>query len=139
MTLDQLSVEGMNGDTVGYLTKRTRSATKTDTALIDTPQSITIVTREQVLDQNFQNLTEQLRYVPGVVPAQGENNRDQLIIRGQSTSADFYVNGVRDDVQYYRDLYNIQRIEVLKGPDSLVFGRGGGGGVINRVLKEADG
>lgn len=138
VTLDQLSVEGA-GDTVGYMTKRTRSATKTDTALIDTPQSITIVTREQVLDQNVQNLTEQLRYVPGLIPAQGENNRDQLIIRGQSTSADFYVNGVRDDVQYYRDLYNIQRIEVLKGPDSLIFGRGGGGGVINRVLKEADG
>ena len=139
VTLDQLSVEGLNGDTVGYLTKRTRSATKTDTALIDTPQSITIVTREQVLDQNYQNLTEQLRFVPGVIPAQGESNRDQLIIRGQNTSADFYVNGVRDDVQYFRDLYNIQRIEVLKGPDSLIFGRGGGGGIVNRVLKEADG
>ena len=139
VTLDQLSVEGLNGNTVGYITKRTRSATKTDTALIDTPQSITIVTREQVLDQNFQNLTEQLRFVPGVIPAQGESNRDQLIIRGQNTSADFYVNGVRDDVQYFRDLYNIQRIEVLKGPDSLIFGRGGGGGIVNRVLKEADG
>ena len=139
VTLDQLSVEGLTGNTVGYVTKRTRSATKTDTALIDTPQSITVVTREQVLDQNFQNLTEQLRFVPGVIPAQGEGNRDQLIIRGQNTSADFYVNGIRDDVQYFRDLYNIQRIEVLKGPDSLIFGRGGGGGVVNRVLKEADG
>src|SRR5262249_40025800 len=53
------------------------------------------------------------------------------------TSADFYVNGVRDDVQYYRDLYNLERIEVLKGPNAMIFGRGGGGGVLNRVTKEA--
>ncbi|NEU13129.1 TonB-dependent siderophore receptor [Methylobacterium sp. BTF04] len=139
VTLDQLSVEGLNGNTVGYLTRATRSATKTDTPLIDTPQSITIIGRQQIRDQNFQNLTEQLRYVPGVIPAQGENNRDEVVIRGQKSNADFFVNGVRDDVQYYRDLYNIERIEVLKGPDSLIFGRGGGGGVINRVLKEADG
>ncbi|WP_164153229.1 TonB-dependent receptor plug domain-containing protein, partial [Stenotrophomonas maltophilia] len=86
----------------GYLTKQTRSATKTNTPLLDTPQSVTVVTREQFTDQNFQNLTDQLRYVPGCIPAQGEGNRDQAIIRGQSTSADFFVNGVRDDVQYYR-------------------------------------
>ena len=59
------------------------------------------------------------------------------IIRGNSTSADFFVNGVRDDVQYYRDLYNLERVEALKGPNAMVFGRGGGGGVINRVVKEA--
>ncbi|KQP96029.1 TonB-dependent siderophore receptor [Methylobacterium sp. Leaf117] len=139
VTLDQLSIEGVRGNTVGYLTRATRSATKTDTPLLDTPQSITVVSRQQIRDQNVQNLTEQLRYVPGVIPAQGENNRDEVIIRGQKTNADFFVNGVRDDVQYFRDLYNIERIEVLKGPDSLIFGRGGGGGVINRVLKEADG
>lgn len=139
VTLDQLSIEGVRGNTVGYVTRATRSATKTDTPLLDTPQSITVVSRQQIRDQNVQNLTEQLRYVPGVIPAQGENNRDEVIIRGQKTNADFFVNGVRDDVQYFRDLYNIERIEVLKGPDSLIFGRGGGGGVINRVLKEADG
>ncbi|KQU28917.1 TonB-dependent receptor [Methylobacterium sp. Leaf94] len=139
VTLDQLSVEGLPGNTVGYVTRATRSATKTDTPLLDTPQSITVVSRQQIRDQNVQNLTEQLRYVPGVIPAQGENNRDEVVIRGQKTNADFFVNGVRDDVQYFRDLYNIERIEVLKGPDSLIFGRGGGGGVINRVLKEADG
>lgn len=139
VTLDQLSVEGLRGNSMGYLTRATRSATKTDTPLLDTPQSVTIVSQEQVRDQNFQNLTDQLRYVPGVIPAQGESNRDEVVIRGQKTNADFFVNGVRDDVQYFRDLYNIERIEVLKGPDSLIFGRGGGGGVINRVLKEADG
>jgi catecholate siderophore receptor len=146
VALDQISVESgagrgepQGGVTVGYLTKQTRSATKTATPVLDIPQSITSVPREQFLDQNYQNLTEQLRFVPGLIPAQGEGNRDQVVIRGQSSSADFYINGIRDDVQYFRDLYNIQRIEVLKGPDSLIFGRGGGGGVVNRVQKEADG
>ena len=78
-----------------------------------------------------------MRYVPGVSVHQGENNRDQVIIRGNSSSADFFVDGVRDDVQYYRDLYNLSRVEVLKGPNALIFGRGGAGGVVNRVEKEA--
>ncbi|CAO4143639.1 TonB-dependent siderophore receptor [Methylorubrum thiocyanatum] len=149
VALDELAVEGLGrgvprlepqgGVTVGYLGKATRSATKTPTPLLDTPQSVSIVTREQILDQGFQSIGEATRYVPGVIQAQGEGNRDELIIRGQRSNADFFVNGVRDDVQYYRDLYNTQRIEVLKGPNAMIFGRGGGGGVINRVLKEADG
>ena len=48
-----------------------------------------------------------------------------------------FVDGVRDDVQYYRDLYNLDRVEALKGPNAMMFGRGGGGGVVNRVTKEA--
>ncbi|AMB45149.1 TonB-dependent siderophore receptor [Methylobacterium sp. AMS5] len=149
VALDELAVEGLGrgalrlepqgGVTVGYLGKATRSATKTPTPLLDTPQSVSIITREQILDQGFQSIGEATRYVPGVIQAQGEGNRDELIIRGQRSNADFFVNGIRDDVQYYRDLYNIQRIEVLKGPNAMIFGRGGGGGVINRVLKEADG
>ncbi len=78
-----------------------------------------------------------MRYVPGIGVHQGENNRDQVIIRGNSSSADFFVDGVRDDVQYYRDLYNVDRVEALKGPNAMIFGRGGGGGVVNRVFKEA--
>src|SRR5213076_225042 len=54
---------------------------------------------------------------------------------GNSTSADFFLNGVRDDVQYYRDFYNVDRVEILKGPNAMIFGRGGGGGVVNRVIK----
>src|SRR4029453_2021274 len=69
---------------------------------------------------------------------QGENNRDQVVIRGNSSSADFFLDGVRDDVQYYRDLYNLDRVEALKGPNAMIFGRGGGGGVINRVTKKAE-
>jgi catecholate siderophore receptor len=77
-----------------------------------------------------------VRYVPGITYHQGENNRDQVVIRGNSSSADFFVDGVRDDVQYYRDLYNLDRFEALKGPNAMIFGRGGGGGVINRVIKQ---
>ena len=61
------------------------------------------------------------------------------MIRGVDSSANFFVNGFRDDVQYFRDLYNAQSIEVLKGPSALTFGRGAGGGLVNRTLKEADG
>ncbi|MGB9178972.1 MAG: TonB-dependent siderophore receptor [Pyrinomonadaceae bacterium] len=124
-------------DVSGYQTEVISSATKTPTLLRDTPQSITVVTKEQIRDQSLQSITDVVNYIPGITAHQGENNRDQLIIRGNSTSADFYLNGVRDDVQYYRDLYNVEQVEALKGPNAMIFGRGGGGGVINRVTKEA--
>jgi catecholate siderophore receptor len=113
------------------------SGTKTLTPLRDVPQSITVVTREQIKDQQMLSISDVVRYVPGITAHQGENNRDQIIFRGNSSSADFFLNGVRDDVQYYRDLYNLDRVEVLRGPNAMIFGRGGGGGVINRVTKEA--
>ena len=113
------------------------SATKTLTPLRDVPQSITVVTKKLIKDQLMTSIGDVVRYVPGIAVHQGENNRDQVIIRGNSSSADFFVNGVRDDVQYYRDLYNLERVEALKGPNAMIFGRGGGGGVINRVTKEA--
>lgn len=124
---------------VGYYTGQTSTATKTDTPILNTPQSITVLTKEFIRDSAFTSIGEAVRYVPGVIPHQGEGNRDDVVIRGQRSNADFFVNGIRDDVQYYRDFYNIQRLEVLKGPDAMIFGRGGGGGIINRVTKEADG
>jgi catecholate siderophore receptor len=125
--------------TIGYIETRTATATKTETPLIDIPQSISVLTKEFIQDQGFQSMGESLRYVPGVIPHQGEGNRDDVVIRGQRSNADFFVNGIRDDVQYFRDFYNLQTIEVLKGPNAMIFGRGGGGGIINRILKEADG
>ncbi|HEY6802539.1 MAG TPA: TonB-dependent siderophore receptor [Pyrinomonadaceae bacterium] len=121
-----------------YETQSVASATKTLTPLRDVPQSVTVVTKEQIADQQMQSIADVVRYTPGLAVHQGENNRDQVIIRGQSTSADFFLNGVRDDVQYYRDIYNVERLETLKGPNAMIFGRGGGGGVINRVTKEAN-
>ncbi len=125
--------------TVGIYANSTSVATKTNTPLINIPQSVTVVTKDFIRDQNFQSLTDVTRYVPGVAVHQGEGNRDELVIRGVDSSANFFVNGFRDDVQYFRDLYNTQSIEVLKGPSALIFGRGAGGGLVNRTLKEADG
>src|SRR6185369_1537011 len=125
------------GDVDGYKTGSTRSATRTETPLIDVPQSISVVTQDMIKDQGILSIGDAIRYVPGITLHQGENNRDQVIIRGNSSSADFFIDGARDDVQYYRDLYNLDRVEALKGPSAMVFGRGGGGGVINRVTKEA--
>jgi catecholate siderophore receptor len=113
----------------------TAAGVKAPTPLIDVPQSVTVLSREQLDDQGVTQLGDALRYVPGVVLAQGEGNRDQIVLRGQNTTADFFLNGLRDDTQYYRSLYNIDHIEVLRGANALLFGRGGGGGVINRVRK----
>jgi catecholate siderophore receptor len=113
------------------------SATRTDTPLRDVPQSITVVTQEMIKDQTMQGIGDVVRYVPGVNTSQGEGNRDTVIFRGSSSTGDFYVDGLRDDVQYFRDLYNVDRVEVLKGSNGMIFGRGGAGGVINRVIKEA--
>jgi len=124
-------------DMGGYEAMPITSATRTLTPLRDTPQSVTVVSREVIRDQSMQSIGDVVRYVPGITAIQGENNRDQVVIRGNSSSADFFLDGVRDDVQYYRDLYNVERLEALKGPNAMVFGRGGGGGVINRVTKQA--
>jgi catecholate siderophore receptor len=122
----------------GYNAKRSRSATRSDTALKDTPQSITVVTQDVMKDQSIQSVAEAIRYVPGVTASQGEGNRDAVNFRGAGvTTGDFYVDGVRDDAQIYRDLYNTDRIEILRGSNAMIFGRGGSGGVINRVSKEA--
>jgi catecholate siderophore receptor len=124
-------------DVGGYQTDAIGSATKTVTPLRDIPQSITVVTNEQIKDQMLMSISDVVRYMPGITAHQGENNRDDVVIRGNRSSADFFLNGIRDDVQYYRDLYNLDRVETMKGPNAMIFGRGGGGGVINRVTKEA--
>ena len=124
---------------VGIYANNTSVATKTNTPLVNIPQSLSVLTKDFVRDQGFTNLTDVTRYVPGVAVHQGEGNRDELVIRGVDSSANFFVNGFRDDVQYFRDFYNAQSIEVLKGPAALTFGRGAGGGIVNRTLKEADG
>ncbi|MDP1680132.1 MAG: TonB-dependent receptor plug domain-containing protein, partial [Candidatus Nitrotoga sp.] len=124
--------------TNGYVIAKTTTATKTNTLLRDVPQSVSVVTQDIIKDQAVQSMAETVRYVPGMGISQGEGNRDALVFRGNRSTGDFFVDGIRDDVQYYRDLYNIERVEVLKGPNGMIFGRGGSGGVINRVAKEAD-
>lgn len=134
--LEKLSVNG-HSEKDSYAIQRSVTATKTDTALVDVPQAIAVITRELIDDQAMRGIADLTRYVPGVGIAQGEGNRDTPVMRGNSTTADFFIDGVRDDVQYYRDLYNVDRVEVLKGPNAMIFGRGGSGGLINRVTKQA--
>lgn len=124
-------------ESAGYLIAAA-AALKSPVALINVPQSVTVVTGSQIRDLGMQNMADVVRYVPGITMAQGEGHRDAPVIRGNATTADFYVNGVRDDVQYFRDLYNVDRVEAVKGANALTFGRGGGGGVINRVTKQAE-
>ncbi|MEE8288570.1 MAG: TonB-dependent siderophore receptor [Nitrosomonadaceae bacterium] len=122
----------------GYATPRSTTAMKTDTLLRDTPQSVTVITQKQLQDQAPLSMTEAMRYVPGIGVSSGEGNRDAVVFRGNRSTGDFYIDGMRDDVQHFRDFYNIDRIEVLKGPNGMIFGRGGSGGVINRVRKKAN-
>jgi catecholate siderophore receptor len=136
-TLPKVTVTGAH-DSEGYLPARSRTATKTDTPLLDVPQSVTVVTQDLMRDQSMQGLGDLMRYVPGAGMAQGEGNRDTVILRGNSSTSDFFVDGVRDDVEYFRDLYNLDRVEVLKGPNAMIFGRGGAGGVVNRVTRQAN-
>jgi catecholate siderophore receptor len=124
----------VTGEKEGYVAISS-AGLKTNTPLLDTPQTVSVVTREQLDDQALQDIGDILRYTPGASIGQGEGNRDQLTIRGQNTTADFFVDGIRDDVQYFRPLYNIERVEIHKGPNAMIFGRGGGGGIVNRVTK----
>ena len=128
----------ITADRDAYLNGDGSTATKTPTPLIDVPQAVAVITEDQLNDQGITQLGDALRYVPGVSMETGEGHRDEVFIRGQETSADFYLDGLRDDAQYYRALYNIERVEILKGANALIFGRGAGGGAINRVAKKAD-
>ncbi|HEX3423272.1 MAG TPA: TonB-dependent siderophore receptor [Sphingomicrobium sp.] len=125
----------ITGQPLKYGSKSTSTATKTSTDVKDIPQALTNITSRQIEDQQLRSIGSLLLYVPGASYGGGEGNRDQLVLRGNSSTADFFVDGVRDDVQYYRDFYNVDQVEILKGPNAMIFGRGGGGGIINRVLK----
>ena len=113
------------------------TALKTPVPIIDVPQTLSIVTDDEIRIQGFRELGDIVRYTPGVNTSQGEGHRDSIVFRGVRSTADFYLDGVRDDVQYYRSLYNLEQVEILRGPNALLFGRGGTGGIINRVTKKA--
>lgn len=119
-----------------YLYADQVNALKAPTPIIDVPQSLSIVTAEDILQRGFNSVSDIINYVPGVNASQGEGHRDAIVFRGVRSTADFFVDGVRDDVQYYRPLYNLEQVEILRGPNALLFGRGGTGGVLNRVTKK---
>ena len=112
------------------------NALKTPTPIIDVPQSLSITTADQIVRQGFDSIGDIVNYTPGVTTSQGEGHRDAVVFRGVRSTADFFVDGVRDDVEYYRGLYNLEQVEILRGPNALLFGRGGTGGILNRVTKK---
>lgn len=109
-----------------YRADDSRSATLTPTAIEDIPQSIFIITGDVIDDQAMTGLGELVRYVPGVTMNQGEGHRDAPTFRGNLTTSDFFVDSMRDDLQYLRGLYNVERVDGVKGASALVFGRGNG-------------
>ncbi|MEM9233215.1 MAG: TonB-dependent siderophore receptor [Pseudomonadota bacterium] len=129
---DKIIVEGQ------YLYSDQVNALKSPTPIIDVPQSLSIITAEQISRRGFSSVGEIINYTPGVNNSQGEGHRDSVVFRGVRSTADFFIDGVRDDVQYYRPLYNLEQVEILRGPNALLFGRGGTGGILNRVTKKAE-
>ena len=113
------------------------NALKTPVPVLDVPQTVSIVTDDEIQERGFREIGDIVRYTTGVNTSQGEGHRDAVVFRGVRSTADFFQDGTRDDVQYYRSLYNVEQVEILKGPNALLFGRGGTGGVINRVTKKA--
>ena len=113
-------------------------ALKTPVPIINVPQSLSIFTEKNLKNQGLREISDIVKYTPGVNSSQGEGHRDSVVFRGVRSTADFFLDGLRDDVQYYRSFYNIEQVEILRGPNALLFGRGGTGGIINRVTKKAE-
>jgi len=117
------------------------TGSKTEMALRDIPQSVSVVKKELIQSQNAFSLRDALKNVSGLTIAAGEGGRtgDSITLRGFAASSDQYLDGVKDNGQYNRDTFFIERAEVLKGASSILFGRGATGGVINQVAKKPTG
>lgn len=132
--LEQVPAPELIVDTISPLNQVT--AFRTGTPLLDIPQSLSLFSEERIEDQGFARLSDIVEYTPGLINSQGEGHRDSIVFRGIRSTADFYLDGLRDDVEYYRPFYNIEKIEILRGASALYFGRGGTGGIVNRVSKK---
>jgi catecholate siderophore receptor len=127
--LDEVSVRAQRGD--DFKSDGSTIGGKTDTPLRDIPQSVTVINRAVIAAQNATTLTEALRNVPGITLTAGEGGQigDNVNLRGFTARTDIYLDGARDRAQYRRDTFELESIEVLKGPSSLFFGRGSTGGL----------
>lgn len=119
-----------------YLYADQVNALRSPRPVVDVPQSLSVVTAEEIAEKGFGSIGDIIDYAPGVSTSQGEGHRDAVVFRGVRSTADFFIDGMRDDVQYYRPLYNLEQVEILRGPNALLFGRGGTGGILNRVTKK---
>ncbi|UVE17848.1 TonB-dependent siderophore receptor [Pseudomonas sp. LS44] len=119
-----------------YQATESKSALKIDAPLRDIPQTVNVVPQSVIKDQGAQSLEDVLKNVPGIGLSNGDGQRDQITIRGFSAIGDLFVDGMRDDALYFRDLSNVERVEVIKGPAAVLYGRGSSGGLINSVSKK---
>ncbi len=110
-------------------------ATRSPVAARDLPQAVDVVPENALRDQGATSLKDALLYTPGVTTSTGEGIREQFVIRGFSAIADTYVDGMRDGGNTFRDTFNLEQIEVVKGPAGVLYGRGSAGGLINLVTK----
>ncbi|WP_460130561.1 TonB-dependent receptor [Pseudomonas sp. H1_D05] len=114
--------------------KLSSTATRTSTPVRYVPQAIDSVKTSNVASYGTNDIGDALSGMPNV-SSSADTRFDSLRIRGFDASNDFYLDGIRDDSQYKRDLHNIERVEVLKGPAAVLYGRGSQGGIVNRVSK----
>lgn len=139
--LPEVTISATPDKDSAFRASKSSTANKFETDIRDVPQSVSIVTKELIESQRAFNLRDALRNVSGLTIAAGEGGRtgDSITLRGYAANSDFYLDGVKDNGQYNRDTFFLERVEVLKGPSSVMFGRGSTGGVINQVTKQADG
>src|SRR5215510_8811257 len=131
----------VQGDTGGGYQATSSTIPRLPVPLIDTPQTINVVTQQVIQEQRATTMEDALRYVPGITFSAGEGAQqgDGPIIRGFVSRGDLFRDGIRDPGWYTRDLFNSSRVEVYKGPSAFAFGRGSTGGAINTVTKLPDG
>lgn len=120
----------------GYNPSSASSATKIDAPLRDIPQTVNVIPQELLRDLAAGSMEDVMKGVQGVGLSHGDGQRDQVTIRGFTAIADQFIDGMRDDALYFRDLSNIEQVEVIKGPASVLYGRGSSGGMINRITKK---
>lgn len=131
--------EEATGPVQGIAATRSATGTKTDTPIIETPQSISVVSSEEFKNYGARNFKEALGYTAGISSQEGGGNRasDELTIRGFA-NYEFYRDGSKFQSNRYdgqQELYGLERLEVLKGPSSILYGAAVPGGLINAVSK----
>ena len=135
--LDSMTVIGEHSDT-GYKSERSASG-KYVKPLLDTPQTVTVVPEQVIEEQQALSLRQVLSNVSGITFDAGEGgggSGDKINIRGFSANANMKVDGLRDSSQNNRtDMFNTERVEVIKGPSSVFGGAGTAGGVVNMISK----
>lgn len=134
--LEEVKVKAQKEVASPYQVVVSTTAAKIDVPLRDIPQTVNVIPKALMEDQGAISLQDALRNVPGIGFSNGDGQRDQVNIRGFSAIADQFVDGIRDDALYFRDLANVEQIEVLKGPAAVLYGRGSSGGLINRITKK---